>query len=417
MISVEEAFHFMQQYAVDFGTEELAPEDTPGRILKENILADRDFPPFDRVTKDGIAINYEAIEKGGRQFKIQGIQAAGQAQKELLSPEGCLEVMTGAILPKGADTIIPYEEVEIKENTAILTGEQPRPFHNLHLKASDARKGDLLMEAPLWLRTKHINMLATVGKEQVKVARLPKVAVISTGDELVEVNETPKLHQIRRSNVFALKGLLREEGIYANAYHLKDEQQDIQAKLGELLEAYDVLLLSGGVSKGKYDFLPECLEELGVKKVLHFVKQRPGKPFWFGAKGNKRVFAFPGNPISTKVCYLLYFRTWLGYSTGHPLPFMPMELKEYTNKSEDFYHQRLVQAYWNAAKQTLDIEEVNISSSGDLLSLNQANGLLCIPGSRSSVKQFFIPFSREFYDYVKTDNPNLPSWIPEGSKG
>lgn len=403
MISVEEVFHFMQQYAVDFGTAQVALEDTPGRILREPIRADRDFPPFDRVTKDGIALKYEAIEKGLRQFTIQDIQAAGQPQKELSDPKDCLEVMTGAIMPKGTDTVIPYEEVEIKGNIAMVTGEQVRPFINLHLKASDAHKGDLLMEAPLWLRTKHINTLATVGKFQVTVAKLPRVAVISTGDELVEVEESPELHQIRRSNVYALKSLLREEGIRASHYHLKDEQQEIRSKLAELLETYDVLLLSGGVSKGKYDFLPECLEQLGVKKIFHFVKQRPGKPFWFGAKGNKRVFAFPGNPISTKVCYLLYFRAWLGHSTGLALPFMPMQLAEHTN-SADFYHLRLVKAFWDGQKQLLEVEEVNISSSGDLVSLNEANGLLCIPGSQSTTRQFFVPFSREFYAYVKQES-------------
>lgn len=401
MISVEEAFHFIQQYAVDFGTEQVALEETPGRILKDSVTADRDFPPFDRVTKDGIAVKYESIEKGLRQFTIEGIQAAGQPQKELLSPEGCLEVMTGAIMPKGTDTVIPYEEVEIKEQVAVLTGGEVRAFHNIHRKASDALKGDTIMDAPLWLRTKHINTLATVGKAQVSVAKLPRVAVISTGDELVEVEEAPELHQIRRSNVYALKGLLREEGIRASHYHIKDEQEEIRRKLAELLETYDVLLLSGGVSKGKYDFLPDCLDALGVEKVFHFVKQRPGKPFWFGAKGNKRVFAFPGNPISTKVCYLLYFRTWLGYSAGFPLPIMPMQLAGHTNKSADFYHQRLVKAWWNGQKQLLEVEEVNISSSGDLVSLNEANGLLCIPGNQSTAQQFFVPFSREFYEYMK----------------
>ncbi len=391
----------MQQNRVDFGLEEVLLEDAVGRVLMQNVTADRDFPPFDRATKDGIAINFHAIQQGITKYKIEGIQAAGDSQKQLHDPMACFEIMTGAVVPAGADTVVMYEQVQLENGVAILQTEKVKERQNVHFQGQDARQGDVLLQAPVKLLPKHVNTLASVGKYKVPVAGLPKVAIISTGDELVEVQEMPEPHQIRKSNVYALKSLLKEDGINGDLYHTQDKEEEIVETLGRLLAQYDVLLLSGGVSKGKYDLIPECLQKLGVEKVFHGIKQRPGKPFWFGVKEDKCVFAFPGNPISTYVCYLLYFRAWLGHSINSPLPAIPVKDIGAMTGLQDFWYHRLVHASWDGTAQKIRTDAIDNSGSGDLVSLNLANGLLSVPpASAPHATPFFTPFSAQVHAYA-----------------
>ncbi|MAD97722.1 MAG: molybdopterin molybdenumtransferase MoeA [Flavobacteriaceae bacterium] len=310
MITAEKALELVLSSTQDFGIEEVPFIESQGRILKENIVADRDFPPFNRVSMDGIAIDFEAFQKGERSFTIEGIQAAGTEQMELKNPENCLEVMTGAVLPKNTNVVIRYEDVEIRDGVAAVLIDDVKDFQNIHEKGKDRKQGDVLIEKNKVISAAEIGVLATVGKSMVKVAKQPKVMIISTGDELVGVEETPLDHQIRRSNVFTLVSLLKRLKIDANTDHITDDKEALKTKISDYLSAYDVLLFSGAVSKGKFDFLPEVLDELGVEKLFHRVSQRPGKPFWMGTTDNCKVFAFPGNPISTYVNCLVYFYSW-----------------------------------------------------------------------------------------------------------
>ncbi len=194
----------------------------------------------------------------------------------------------------------------------------------------DRKQNDLLIVKNTVISSAEIGVLATVGKAKVKVAKQPKVMIVSTGDELVEVNEIPLNHQIRKSNVYTLVALLKKLKIDSNTAHINDDRSILKQKIKSFLVDYDVLLFSGAVSKGKFDFLPEIFEELGVEKLFHKVKQRPGKPFWFGTIGafgidNEKsgeennistIFAFPGNPVSTFVGCLKYFYPWFQKSTG-----------------------------------------------------------------------------------------------------
>ena len=296
--------------------EEVSFDNSLGRVLKEAIIADRDFPPFNRVSMDGIAIPYKSFQDGQRTFKIEGVQAAGSAQTTLQNAENCIEVMTGATLPLNTDVVIPYEEVTIEKGIATVTINETSHFKNIHKKGKDKLNGDLIIAKNTLISSAEIGILATVGKSTVKVARNPKVMIVSTGDELVEVAETPKEYQIRRSNVHTLVSLLQRKNIIADTAHITDDKELLKQKIKGFLEDYDVLLFSGAVSKGKFDFIPEILEELGVEKLFHKVAQRPGKPFWFGRKEKKTVFAFPGNPISTFVSCLKYFIPWFQKSIG-----------------------------------------------------------------------------------------------------
>ncbi len=306
--------------------------DSLGRVLKENIVADRDFPPFNRVSMDGIGICFDSFINGQRKFKIEGIQPAGSPQLTLKNSENCIEVMTGAVLPRNVDVVIPYEQVEIENSVATIQIDTITQFKNIHKKGTDKQQGDLIIPEDTLISSAEIGVLATVGKSKVKVAKQPKVMIISTGDELVEVAESPEAYQIRRSNVYTLVSLLERLNINAKTAHISDDKAILKSKIENYLIEYDVLLFSGAVSKGKYDFIPEVLDELGVEKSFHKVAQRPGKPFWFGhfvslgtseqdvyeesKKNNTVVFAFPGNPISTFVGCMKYFYPWYQKSIG-----------------------------------------------------------------------------------------------------
>ncbi len=315
MISVEEALSTVINNAKDFGTTTIPLSDGIGRVIREDITADRDMPPYDRVTMDGIAIKYEDYEKGLRSFKVAGVAAAGAEQMSLSTLESCLEVMTGAIMPNGLDSVIPYEEIEIVDGIATINDKPVTDQQNVHFKGFDRKAGDAVIKSGQVLSSTEIGVCASVGKSEIKVSRLPKAIIISTGDELVEIDEQPKAHQIRKSNIYRLKTALSHYGAEVDMAHLLDDYETIVSKLKELLSSYELIVLSGGVSKGKFDFLPQALEEIGVKKHFHRISQRPGKPFWFGSFGDKAtVFAFPGNPVSSFMCMQRYFKTWLNHS-------------------------------------------------------------------------------------------------------
>jgi len=333
MISVTEAKKIIFQNTQDFGTEEVPFLQSVGRILKEDIVADRDFPPFNRVSMDGIAINYRFFKHGIREFLIEGIQPAGNEQETMSHAGNCFEVMTGAILPNNCDTVICYEDIELNNGMVNILVDKIKEKQNVHPKGKDRTAGEILIHKNTIISSAEIGVLATVGKAMVKVAKLPKVMIVSTGDELIGVEETPEAHQIRRSNVFTLVSLLNKLNIPSETAHITDDKAVLKEKIASFLKEFDVLLFSGAVSKGKFDFLPEVLEELKVEKLFHKVKQRPGKPFWFGIedalgisernenknlieKNKTIVFAFPGNPISTYVNCLAYFYEWYKKSVG-----------------------------------------------------------------------------------------------------
>ena len=386
MITSKEALNIILSNTVAFGTESIPFSDALRRVLKEDLVADRDFPPFNRVSMDGIAVNYEVFKQGVREFTIEGIQAAGAPQLEMKSSRNCLEVMTGAMLPLNTDSVIPYEQVTIEEGKARVNIEAIKSGQNVHAQGYDRSANDQLVKENTLISAAEMGVLATIGKAVVKVAKQPKIIIISTGDELVEVSEKPLAHQIRRSNVHTLVALLDSLKIKADTAHIIDEKPLLKQKISGFLNDYDVLLFSGAVSKGKFDYLPEVLDELGVKKLFHGVKQRPGKPFWFGVKENKRIFAFPGNPVSTYVGCLNYFYPWYKKSVG-----LSCENSNKAILAEDFTFTPEL-TYFLQVK--LQNEEGKLMGypvmghgSGDLANLVDADGFLELPDNRNDFKK------------------------------
>lgn len=316
MVSVKEAEHIILSNLHTCSTETVPVREACGRVLAEQVFADRDLPPFDRVTMDGIAVSYDSLSGGINSFPVRGIQRAGEPEGKLSDKSSCVEVMTGAVLPSGSDTVIRYEDVTLSNGIAVVRSDVFQRGQNIHRRGTDCRSGAVLLEPAVKISPAEVSVLASVGKPEVSVVALPRVAILSTGDELVPVDHTPEAHQIRQSNSYTLDAALGQLGLSATMYHASDDKRALREVLAALVDSTDVLLISGGVSKGKYDYVPAIFEELEVRKHFHGVSQRPGKPFWFGTRGNTVVFAFPGNPVSTFLCFQRYFVPWWNSSIG-----------------------------------------------------------------------------------------------------
>jgi len=280
-----------------------------GAVLRENVYAERDQPPFDRVAMDGVAIASTALEAPSRTFRVQGMQAAGDAPLSLQSPQHAIEIMTGAVLPQGCDSVVPVEQLELAGDAVTLqSGLSVPPGANVHRRGSDCRQGALLLSAGLRLGAAEIAIAASAGMARIRVSAQPRISVISTGNELIEPGFPIEAHQVRRSNVYGIVTALRQRGFQRIADdHIADDLDTLRRRLRVHLDTHDVVILSGGVSMGKLDLVPQALGELGVRCVFHKVAQRPGKPLWFGiGPAGTAVFALPGNPVSTLVCLARY---------------------------------------------------------------------------------------------------------------
>ena len=297
------------EHLVCLPIESLPVAQCAGAVLRENVYAERDQPPFDRVSMDGIALASGAAAANKKRFRIQGTQAAGEPPLTLSDPQHCIEIMTGAVLPAGCDCVVPVERIKVEDGMAEIESlALATPWKNVHRRASDQRQGALLLATGTVLHAPEIAVAASAGMARLRVSGQPSIIVISTGSELVEPGEPIAPHQIRRSNAYAVAAALRERGFQRVAEdHVVDDLDALRERLGRHLRTHEVLVLSGGVSMGKFDLVPQALESLGVQCVLHGVAQRPGRPMWFGTTPEGRaVFALPGNPVSTLVCLSRY---------------------------------------------------------------------------------------------------------------
>jgi molybdopterin molybdotransferase len=395
MISVEEATRIILSNRYKPETVSVALEQAGNAFLAEAISADRDFPPFDRVSMDGIAISSAAFAAGQREFVVDGVQAAGVPQKRLGSGTHCLEVMTGAVVPEGVDLVIRYEDIEIANGKAIVMSDEHFRGQNIHSQGADVRRGDVLLLPGTLLSPAEIALLASVGKSKVLVRRYPKTAVVSTGDELVDITATPEEHQIRRSNSYALAAALREAGVSPGMFHIPDQEGRLRDDLRGIASDHELIILTGGVSRGKFDYVPAILQELGVEMHFHGVAQRPGKPFWFGtAKDDKTFFALPGNPVSTYMCFYRYVLPWLRQSMGSTTSPLTAFL------AEDFTFMPIVTCFLQVRCRVADgklmASPAPGGGSGDFANLGQVDGFLELPAEstvfRAGDVYPYVPF-------------------------
>jgi molybdopterin molybdotransferase len=355
--------------------------DVTGRVLRETIHAERDQPPFDRVMMDGIALLHANFAAGARDFEIQAIQAAGDAALAL-EPGRCIEIMTGASLPLNADCVIPVERITIAEGVATIEADYAAKAQQfIHTRGSDYASGAKLLTPGKRVTPMDIAIIASCGLTAVAVARDPEIRVISTGNELVPAGTAIEAHQIRSSNGPAILSMLGKHG-YANSshIHLPDSVDVLREQLAIQLSEASVLILSGGVSMGKADYVPEVLADLGVDVIFHKVSQRPGKPLWFG-KGpdDQVVFALPGNPVSALVCCRQYVIPALRKASGQvePAPEFAALAASFSFKPRltCFQPVRLIS---NAAGQVLAMP-VKTNTSGDFAALSASDGYVELP--------------------------------------
>ncbi len=356
-------------------------ENCVNRVLAEQIMADRDFPPFHRVAMDGIAISHAQWLVGSRSFTITGVQAAGESVKVLSSATDCMEVMTGAVLPIGTDTVIRYEDLQIVNGVARLQLDALTQGQCIHHQQQDAAVGDVLLEPGIRLSPAEIALLASVGKHQVHVKSFPRTAIVSSGDELVAIEKSPEPHQIRRSNTYALQASMKEMGWPAEQHHLPDNQEAMTQALKNIVASNDVIVLSGGVSKGKFDYVPQVLETLGIKKLFHRVSQKPGKPFWFGVSPSGQVvFALPGNPVSTYMCFYRYINPWLVASVGLSTEKQEVILSTAYQSLHDLTYFLQVKVINDGGK--LMAQPSTGGGSGDFVNLKSVTGFVEIPAGQ-----------------------------------
>jgi molybdopterin molybdotransferase len=367
-----------------------------GAVLREEVCAERDQPPFDRVAMDGIALATQAVREGRRYFRVQGVQAAGDAPHTLADTAHCIEIMTGGMLPRGCDAVVPVERITLREGEATLDdGLEVAPWQNVHRRASDAPAGRRLLAAGTVLNAPEIAVAAAAGRAHLQVTAQPAVIVVSTGSELVEPGEAILPHQVRRSNVYGLVAQLRLHGFTRVADdHVIDDAVALRRRLELHLATHDLLVLSGGVSAGRLDLVPQVLAELGVQQHFHKIAQRPGKPLWFGtAPSGAAVFGLPGNPVSSFVCLARYvlpaLRVASGYTPRVPEAVTLAAAARVTAPLTSFLPVRLVRGEGGAPF----AEPCPTNGSGDFTSLVGTDGFVELPaGPREYAQGFAAPF-------------------------
>lgn len=312
MLTPAEAEKLIRENLAPFHREDCPLASAHGRALHTNLCADRDLPPFDRVTMDGYAVRAASLAAAEKKFRVEGVQAAGMRPFKLgAAGDACIEIMTGAVLPEGADCVVPYEETTRGDGPTVTVSPAAALLaagHAIHRRGSDHHTGDVIVPAGTRLSGREIAVAAACGYATLTVSQLPKIAVIATGDELVEVEAGVASHQIRRSNDHALRAALIVAGWpHVERFHLRDVRHEIEHLLWHIIAEFDAVLVVGGVSKGRFDYLPAEFDRQGVKRIFQGVAQRPGKPFWFGVSARQTpIFALPGNPVSAYTCLHRY---------------------------------------------------------------------------------------------------------------
>ncbi|WP_198661734.1 molybdopterin molybdotransferase MoeA [Lewinella sp. IMCC34183] len=382
MIEATKALQLVRQQIFEWGTEHVPLARATGRVLQQEVRADRDQPPFDRVAMDGVAIDHAVYAAGERRFPLSHLAPAGTAARPVCDARHCVEVMTGAPLPPGTTTVVRYEDLS-RDGDAFRLPEGVTDGRSIHRRGSDGRANAKVMEPGRRIGPAELAVLATYGIAAPAVASLPRVAIASTGDEVVAVGSQPLDHQIRSSNVHQLAGLFRAAGIAPTLAHLPDHPETGRSALEALIEEHDVLLLSGGVSKGKLDHVPDWLAGAGVECLFHRVAQRPGKPLWVGRTQRTMVFALPGNPVSSLVGAIAYVGPWLRGQLGIEWPAVRLPLAEPVTFAPAL---TLFQAVSVAGidGELPEARPVPNNGSGDLVSLLRTDGFLELPAGRVS---------------------------------
>ena len=280
-----------------------------GRILASPVATDSDLPAFNRSFVDGFAVRSQDVTRAPVKLRIAGVVAAGDSSQSHIRDGQAVQIMTGAPIPPGADAVQMVEKTHRASKLEVELLESVTPGENLEIKGSQARAGEAVLARGRLVGAAEIGVLAICGQAEVEVYAIPRVALIPTGDELVEVEQRPKLGQIRNSNAYALWAQCQRLGLDAAVFPpVPDDPEQIRENIREALK-YDLAIFTGGVSMGERDYVPRLMAEAGVVNFFHKVAIKPGKPILAGKKGDHMVFGLPGNPVSAFVTFELFVRS------------------------------------------------------------------------------------------------------------
>lgn len=374
MITYEKAIEIVQSNIIQLGTERVELPKSLNRVLREDIFSDMNMPPFNKSAMDGFACRKEDI--GNELEIIESIQA-GYKPKKIVGKNQCSKIMTGAQIPEGADCVIIFEDVEfISENKIKFLKE--KTSNNICYKGEDVIVGQKLLSSGIRITEKVISSIAMVGNWQPLVSIKPKVGIISTGDEIVEPFAKPNESQIRNTNAYQLLFQVEKFGCIPNYYGIvKDKEEEILSALKKAKEENDLIILTGGVSMGEFDLIPESLKKVGFNLLFEKVQQQPGKPTVFGKDESKFVFGMPGNPVSSFIVFEFFAKQLLAGMMGLKTFYKELNLE-------------LGQSYKRKRSERLGRIPVQINDDGKVIpveyhgsahinSLVDADGIISIP--------------------------------------
>jgi molybdopterin molybdotransferase len=358
--------------------------DALGRVLAQPIAADRDYPPFNRSTRDGFAVRSEDLAAPGAALEIVGEIRAGAAFSKTIGPGQCAEIMTGAAVPDGADAVVMIEHTHVAGGR-MRCERAAEPGQNIAHRGTEARSGDELLTAGTRIGAPEIAVAAQVGNGKVDVAARPRVAILSTGDEVVAVGDPIGPYTIRNSNAFSVAALASMAGGAPIALGNSPDNADVlHGRIEKGLSGAEILILSGGVSAGKYDLVEPVLKAMGAEFFFDAVAIRPGRPTVFGRCRDVWIFGLPGNPASTMVTFELFVRPaieLLQAAEPQPLPLMPARLTAAVRQKAALTHFLPARVTWDA-EGVPSVYELAWLSSGDIVALGHANGFLVVRPER-----------------------------------
>ncbi len=358
--------------------------DALGLVLAQEVKTDREYPPFDRSTRDGYAVRSGEV-KPRAQLKCVGEIKAGDTVTEALSVGTCVQIMTGAAVPEGADAVVMIEHTQ-REGDLVRFERAAQAGQNIVPRGSEARAGQTILKPGMRLGFAELALAAQVGATQLQCAKRPRVAILSTGDEVVLIDQQPGPFQIRNSNSVSLAAQVRIAGgepvVLGNA---ADRVEDLGEKIERGLDE-DALVLTGGVSMGKYDLVESVLKALGAEFFFDAVAIRPGKPAVFAICKGKPVFGLPGNPVSTMVTFQLFVTLAIDLLSGaeaHPLPLVEARLAQALNERPGLTHFLPARIEWHGAEP--QVSALKWQGSGDIAALAGANCFLVVPAEREKI--------------------------------
>jgi molybdopterin molybdotransferase len=384
MIPISEALHIvkknskiLEQYSVDLGS-------SAGRVLAEEIVADMDLPPFDRSQMDGFAVRVEDVKTLPANLKIVGESVAGKGWHEELKSGEAVRIMTGAPVPVGADSVQKVE-LTMESDGIVKILETTKIGQNIVIKASEMSAGEVVFEKGEIITQNMIATLASFGYEQVKVSNRPRVSILATGSEIVDISEKPGQDQIRNSNSWMLAEFA---GNYAEVTVLpiaKDDLESLKETINNAVKWCDCLIISGGVSVGDYDFTKPALRDLGAEIFFEKVSLKPGKPTVFAKINNTLIFGLPGNPVSVAVTFFVFVRTALLLMQRAKTPELKKGFAKLTHpiKATKERDAMLPVSLETNENGELTVETLRFSGSSNFIAFSRANGLVFVPQERS----------------------------------